>query len=75
MRLYTAREWARLGWHGRARVRLARLRLVEQLQREHLARYPDRQRALCSEPGCRTPSRALGMCDTDYRRWRRSGAA
>ena len=39
MRLYTADEWQRMGWHGRARVRAARLELVAQLEAAHVAAY------------------------------------
>ena len=39
MRLYTAREWALLGWHRRELRRLSLLALVAQLEREHVATY------------------------------------
>jgi hypothetical protein len=72
VRLYTALEFARIGWHGRARLHASRVALVDALERDHRTRYPDAQKAMCTEPGCRRPVRALGLCATDYKRWRRA---
>lgn len=74
IRLITAAEHARMGWHGRARLHLARIALVEQLKAEHRRRYPDAHKPFCEEAGCRNHTRALGLCMMHYRRWRRAAA-